>query len=45
MANRMYFREKIRGNPSLPDRFDRLWSIGWPGDCAMHGACLVSARA
>jgi len=43
MADRMYGREKIRSNPSLPDCFD-LWSTGWLAACAMHSVWLVSAR-
>ncbi|HEY8576238.1 MAG TPA: hypothetical protein VIL88_07860 [Devosia sp.] len=45
MADHIYGCDKIRSNPSLPDHCDRFWSIGWPGACAVHGACLVSARA
>jgi len=45
MADRMYGRDKIRGNPSLPEHFDRLWLFGWLSACALHSACLVSARA
>jgi hypothetical protein len=45
MADRIYGRDKIRGNPSLPDHCDPLGSIGWPGAAAMHSTCPVSARA